>query len=78
MSATTALGAPAVLWAGVGPLLALVMGRHGHDQFAWWLPGSRVARLSKVLLRSPATTLAAHAEVPAVVAAGASSPAWRG
>jgi hypothetical protein len=54
------------------------MGRHGHDQFAWWLPGSRVARLSKVLLRSPATILAAHAEVPAVVVAGASSPAWRG
>ena len=31
--AATALLALAVIWAGVG-LLALVMGRHGHDPFA--------------------------------------------
>ncbi|HEY6707677.1 MAG TPA: universal stress protein [Actinomycetota bacterium] len=46
MSATTALGALAVLWAGVGLLLALVMGRNGHDPFAWWLLGTLLGPLA--------------------------------
>jgi nucleotide-binding universal stress UspA family protein len=40
--------------------------------------GSRGAGLSKVLLGSTATSLAAHAKVPVLVAGGGSSPAWRG
>jgi nucleotide-binding universal stress UspA family protein len=39
MSATTALLTLAATWVGVGVLLALIMGRHGHDPFAWWLLG---------------------------------------
>jgi nucleotide-binding universal stress UspA family protein len=46
MSATTALGALAVLWVGIGLLLALVMGRHGHDPFAWWLLGTLLGPLA--------------------------------
>jgi nucleotide-binding universal stress UspA family protein len=46
MSATTALGALAVLWVGVGLLLALVMGRNGHDPFAWWLLGTLLGPLA--------------------------------
>jgi nucleotide-binding universal stress UspA family protein len=46
MSATTALGALAVLWAGVGVLLALVMGRRGHDPFPWWLLGTLLGPLA--------------------------------
>ena len=38
MSATTALFTLAGI--GIGLLLALVMGRHGHDPFAWWLLGT--------------------------------------
>src|SRR5512133_656859 len=44
MSATTALGALAVIWVGIGLLLAWVMGRHGHDPFAWWLRGTLLGR----------------------------------
>jgi nucleotide-binding universal stress UspA family protein len=40
MSATTALLTLAATWVGVGLLVALVMGRHGHDPFAWWLLGT--------------------------------------
>jgi nucleotide-binding universal stress UspA family protein len=54
MSATTALGALAATWVGVGLLLALVMGRHGHDPFAWWLLG--------ILLGPLALPLAVSAE----------------
>ncbi len=40
MSATTALFILAAAWVGAGLLVALVMGRHGHDPFAWWLLGT--------------------------------------
>jgi nucleotide-binding universal stress UspA family protein len=46
MSATTALVALAATWVGVGLLLAWVMGRHGHDPFAWWLLGSLLGPLA--------------------------------
>jgi nucleotide-binding universal stress UspA family protein len=46
MSATTALLALAATWVGVGLLLALVMGRHGHDPFAWWLLGTLLGPLA--------------------------------
>jgi hypothetical protein len=46
MSATTALGALAAVWVGVALLLALVMGRHGHDPFAWWLLGTLLGPLA--------------------------------
>jgi nucleotide-binding universal stress UspA family protein len=46
MSATTALGALAATWAGIGLLLALVMGRHGHDPFPWWLLGTLLGPLA--------------------------------
>jgi hypothetical protein len=46
MSATTALLALAVIWVGVGLLLALVMGRRGHDPFAWWLLGTLLGPLA--------------------------------
>jgi hypothetical protein len=44
MSATTALLTLGAIWFGVGLLFALVMGRHGHDPFAWWLLGTASAR----------------------------------
>ena len=40
--------------------------------------GSRGPGPSKVLVGSTATSLAAHAKVPVLVAGGGSSPAWRG
>jgi nucleotide-binding universal stress UspA family protein len=40
MSATTALFVLAGTWVGAGLLVAFVMGRHGHDPFAWWLLGT--------------------------------------
>jgi hypothetical protein len=40
MSSTTALFILAAAWVGAGLLVALVMGRHGHDPFAWWLLGT--------------------------------------
>jgi nucleotide-binding universal stress UspA family protein len=40
MSATTALLTLAATWLGVGLLVAFVMGRNGHDPFAWWLLGT--------------------------------------
>src|SRR6266508_3145829 len=40
MSATTALFVLAGAWVGAGLLVAFVMGRHGHDPFAWWLLGT--------------------------------------
>jgi nucleotide-binding universal stress UspA family protein len=40
--------------------------------------GSHSAGPSKVLVGSTATSLAAHATVPVLVAGGGSSPAWRG
>jgi nucleotide-binding universal stress UspA family protein len=46
MSATTALGALAATWVGVGLLLALVMGRYGHDPYAWWLLGTFLGPLA--------------------------------
>ena len=46
MSATTALFALAVSWAGIGLALALVMGRRGHDPFAWWLLGTLLGPLA--------------------------------
>jgi nucleotide-binding universal stress UspA family protein len=46
MSATTALLTLAAIWVGVGLLLALVMGRHGHDPFAWWLLGTLLGPLA--------------------------------
>jgi nucleotide-binding universal stress UspA family protein len=46
MSATTALLILAAVWVGVGLLLALVMGRHGHDPFAWWLLGTLLGPLA--------------------------------
>src|SRR5512133_3687934 len=46
MSATTALGALAATWVGVGLLLALIMGRHGHDPYAWWLLGTLLGPLA--------------------------------
>ena len=45
MSATTALLTLAAIWAGVGLLVALVMGRHGHDPFAWWLLGTMLGTM---------------------------------
>jgi nucleotide-binding universal stress UspA family protein len=45
MSATTALLTLAAIWAGVGLLVALVMGRHGHDPFVWWLLGTTLGPL---------------------------------
>jgi nucleotide-binding universal stress UspA family protein len=38
--------------------------------------GGRGSGLSKVLLGSTATTLAAHAKVPVLVAGGTSPPGW--
>ena len=46
MSATTALLALAAIWVGVGLLLALIMGRRGHDPFAWWLLGTLLGPLA--------------------------------
>jgi nucleotide-binding universal stress UspA family protein len=46
MSATTALLTLAATWVGVGLLLALVMGCHGHDPFAWWLLGTLLGPLA--------------------------------
>jgi nucleotide-binding universal stress UspA family protein len=46
MSATTALGVLAAIWVGVGLLLAVVMGRHGQDPFAWWPFGSLLGPLA--------------------------------
>jgi nucleotide-binding universal stress UspA family protein len=54
MSATTAMFTLVGIWIGFGLLLALVMGRHGHDPFAWWLLGT--------LLGPPALPLAVSAE----------------
>jgi len=45
MSATTAMFTLAGIWIGIGLLLALVMGRHGHDPFAWWLLGTLLSPL---------------------------------
>ena len=42
----TALGALAATWVAVGLLLAVVMGRHGHDPFAWWLLGTVLGPLA--------------------------------
>jgi nucleotide-binding universal stress UspA family protein len=46
MSATTALPTLAATWVGIGLLLALIMGRHGHDPFAWWLLGTLLGPLA--------------------------------
>ena len=46
MSATTAMFMLAGIWIGFGLLLALVMGRHGHDPFAWWLLGTLLGPLA--------------------------------
>jgi nucleotide-binding universal stress UspA family protein len=46
MSATTAMFTLAGIWIGIGLLLALVMGRHGHDPFAWWLLGTLLGPLA--------------------------------
>ena len=37
---------------GIGLLLALVMGRHGHDPFAWWLLGTLLGPLALPLALS--------------------------
>jgi nucleotide-binding universal stress UspA family protein len=50
MSATTALFTLAGI--GIGLLLALVMGRHGHDPFAWWLLGTLLGPLALPLALS--------------------------
>src|SRR5512133_333163 len=46
MSATTGLLALAATWVGIGVLLALAMGRRGHDPFAWWLLGTLLGPLA--------------------------------
>ena len=46
MAATTALLTLAATWIGIGVLLALLMGRHGHDPFAWWLLGTLLGPLA--------------------------------
>jgi hypothetical protein len=53
MSATTAMFTLAGIWIGIGLLLALVMGRHGHDPFAWWLLGTLLGPLAIPLALSP-------------------------
>ena len=52
MSATTAMFTLAGIWIGIGLLLALVMGRHGHDPFAWWLLGTLLGPLALPLALS--------------------------
>jgi nucleotide-binding universal stress UspA family protein len=52
MSATTAMFTLAGIWIGIGLLLALVMGRHGHDSFAWWLLGPLLGPLALPLALS--------------------------
>jgi nucleotide-binding universal stress UspA family protein len=53
--------------------LARLAAEGGYDLV---VVGSHGAGPSKVLLGSTATTLAAHAKVPVLVAGGASPPAW--
>jgi nucleotide-binding universal stress UspA family protein len=52
MSVTTALLTLGATWLGVGLLLALVMGRRGHDPFPWWLIGSVLGPLALPLALS--------------------------
>lgn len=52
MSATPAMFTLAGIWIGIGLLLALVMGRHGHDPFAWWLLGTLLGPLALPLALS--------------------------
>jgi nucleotide-binding universal stress UspA family protein len=46
VSTTNALFALGETWIGVGLLLALLMGRRGHDPFAWWLLGTTLGPLA--------------------------------
>jgi nucleotide-binding universal stress UspA family protein len=46
MSATTAMFTLTGIWIGIELLLALVMGRPGHDPFAWWLLGTLLGPLA--------------------------------
>jgi nucleotide-binding universal stress UspA family protein len=52
VSVTTALLTLGATWLCAGLLLALVMGRHGHDPFPWWLIGSVLGPLALPLALS--------------------------
>jgi nucleotide-binding universal stress UspA family protein len=68
MSATTAMFMLAGIWIGFGLLLALIMGRHGHDPFAWWLLGTLLGPLAVPLAVS---SEGRQAERPERLGAGA-------
>ncbi|HSO56490.1 MAG TPA: hypothetical protein VL330_27970 [Actinomycetes bacterium] len=81
MSATTAMFMLAGIWIGFGLLLALIMGRHGHDPFAWWLLGTLLGPLAVPLAVSSEGRQAERPERLRACSPSACSPAsgagWR-
>ena len=71
MSATTAMFTLAGIWIGIGLLLALIMARHGHDPFAWWLLGTSSAGVAASF------AVGATASRPAGHRTGRASPSGR-
>ena len=70
MSATTAMFILAGIWIGFGLVLALIMGRHGHDPFAWWLLGTLLGPVALPLAVSAERRQAEQAEQLRVGAPG--------
>ena len=78
MSATTALGALAAVLDLLGPAGPADVGhRHPPGCLGRARPGPGPGPGRRVLLGSTATTLAAQAKVPVLVAGGTGPPAWR-